>query len=303
MTAPALSVALASALAAAAVPVARAGLRLLSPDARRVQRLIGSTGSSEMAQLAAMATGLLDRLAHTVPARFGTSRGDRLAAAGLGEARAVARYRLACWLAPPIGAVAALLAAPGLLGEAGTEVRGLASLTGLAAGIAAPRLWLANRRQKRLAAIAARLPDAFDLLLIAAEAGLSIDAALARVGRDLAPTAPLLAAELSLTAIELGFLPTRADAWESLERRVPLPAVRALVDLLQQTDRYGTPLGRALRIIADEQRETALMALEERAARLPAILTVPMVLFILPPLFIVLIGPAALQLLASPVIP
>ena len=141
------------------------------------------------------------------------------------------------------------------------------------------------------------MPDGFDLLVICAEAGLSLDAALERVSRELADASPELADELGLAAVELSFLPDRTKALENLAERVPLPGMRALINTLVQTERYGTPLSQSLRVLSAELRHERMMRAEEKAARLPAILTLPMIVFIMPALFIVLIGPAILQVI------
>lgn len=153
---------------------------------------------------------------------------------------------------------------------------------------------LIKRRQGH---IRRQLPDGLDLLVICAEAGLSLDAAFNRVARDLGPAAPHLADEFGLTAVELGFLPNRRQALQNLARRTDLPAIRGVVNTLVQTERYGTPLASALRVLAAEFREERMLRAEEKAARLPAILTVPMILFILPTLFVVLIGPAIVRVI------
>ncbi|QQR69058.1 MAG: type II secretion system F family protein [Alphaproteobacteria bacterium] len=160
-----------------------------------------------------------------------------------------------------------------------------------------PELYLKNAQQKRLSILRKFLPDGFDLLVICAEAGLSLDAALDRVSREMAVACPELSEEVGLTGIELGFLPERHKALANLNERVPLPGIQALVNTLVQTERYGTPLAQALRVLAAEMREERMMKAEERAAKLPVILTVPMIIFILPPLFSVLIGPAALRVI------
>lgn len=162
-------------------------------------------------------------------------------------------------------------------------------------GTMAPSIYLKNRITKRQDAIRKGLPDGLDLLVICAEAGLSLDAALTRVGRELGRSCPELSDEVGLAAIELGFLPDRRQALENLTKRVNLASVRALVNTLQQTEKYGTPLAQSLRILAAEFRNERMMRAEEKAARLPAIMTVPMIVFILPALFIVLIGPAAMR--------
>lgn len=165
----------------------------------------------------------------------------------------------------------------------------------LAAG--APALYARNMALRRTAELQRGLPEALDLLVICAESGLPIDVALARTGRELAPARPAIAAELSATAVELGFLPRRADAFVNLARRVPLPMVGALADTLVQTERFGTPLAAALGVMASESRSARLLAAEARAARLPALMTVPMIAFVLPPLFVVLVGPAVVEAL------
>jgi tight adherence protein C len=119
------------------------------------------------------------------------------------------------------------------------------------------------------------------------------------VAQEMAMATPELADELALTGVELGFLPKRSDALANWAARVPLPAVRGIVNILAQTERYGTPLAQSLRILAAEFRNGRMMAAEEKAARLPAILTIPMIVFVLPPLFIVLIGPAVIQVMAQ----
>ncbi|MHA6721068.1 type II secretion system F family protein [Sphingomonas sp. RS6] len=156
-----------------------------------------------------------------------------------------------------------------------------------------PDLYLKNRITKRSHAIRKGLPDALDLLVICAEAGLTVDAAFARVARELGKAYPELGEEFSLTAIELGFLTDRRTAFENLALRIDLDAIRGVVTTMIQTEKYGTPLASALRVLSAEFRNERMMRAEEKAARLPAIMTVPLILFILPVLFIVILGPAA----------
>jgi len=160
-------------------------------------------------------------------------------------------------------------------------------------GFKLPDLYVANTKSKRTEAIRKSLPDALDLLVVCAEAGLTLDSALNRVAKETGRAAPELADEFSLTAIELGFLPERRQALINLSERVDLPALRGVVTTLIQSERYGTPLATSLRVLSSEFRNERLMAAEEKAARLPATLTVPLILFILPSLFVVLLGPAA----------
>jgi len=160
----------------------------------------------------------------------------------------------------------------------------------------APDLFLKNKINKRSDAIRKGLPDALDLLVICAEAGLTVDAAFHRVSRELGKAYPELGEEFALTAIELGFLTDRRQAFENLAMRVALDAVRGVVTTMIQTEKYGTPLASALRVLSAEFRNERMMRAEEKAARLPAIMTVPLILFILPVLFVVILGPAACSL-------
>lgn len=163
----------------------------------------------------------------------------------------------------------------------------------LIGGYKAPDIWLKNRVTKRSHAIRKGLPDALDLLVICAEAGLTVDAAFGRVARELGKAYPELGDEFGLTAIDLGFLNERRQAFENLAGRVDLEAVRGVVTTMIQTEKYGTPLASALRVLSAEFRNQRIMRAEEKAVRLPAIMTVPLILFILPTLFIVILGPAA----------
>jgi tight adherence protein C len=165
--------------------------------------------------------------------------------------------------------------------------------TALIGSYKAPDIWLKNKINKRSAAIRKGLPDALDLLVICAEAGLTVDAAFSRVARELGKAYPELGDEFALTSIELGFLTDRRSAFENLANRIDLEAVRGVVTTMIQTEKYGTPLASALRVLSAEFRNERMMRAEEKAARLPAIMTVPLILFILPVLFIVILGPAA----------
>lgn len=169
---------------------------------------------------------------------------------------------------------------------------------GLVAGVLilaykTPDIYLKNKISKRSDAIRKGLPDALDLLVICAEAGLTVDAAFHRVSRELGRAYPELGDEFQLTAIELGFLTERRQAFENLASRVNLDAIKGVVTTMIQTEKYGTPLASALRVLSAEFRNERMMRAEEKAARLPAIMTVPLILFILPTLFVVILGPAA----------
>lgn len=160
-------------------------------------------------------------------------------------------------------------------------------------GYKGPEIYLSNKSSKRTKEIQKGLPDALDLLVICAEAGLTVDAAFNRVAKELGRAYPELGDEFALTAIELSFLSERKMAFDNLAYRVDLEAVKGVVTTMIQTERYGTPLASALRVLSAEFRNERMMRAEEKAARLPAIMTVPLILFILPVLFIVILGPAA----------
>jgi tight adherence protein C len=163
-------------------------------------------------------------------------------------------------------------------------------------GFFAPGIYLRNLTKKRAKRLQLALPDGLDLMVICAEAGLSLDATLIRVSRELEHTWPELAEELGITAAELTFLPDRRQALENLAARTDMGSIRGVVNTLMQTAKFGTPLAQSLRVLAAEFRDTRIFRAEEKAARLPALMTVPMILFILPTLFIVLLGPAGINI-------
>jgi tight adherence protein C len=167
------------------------------------------------------------------------------------------------------------------------------------AGLFAPTVYLKNASAKRRTALQKALPDGLDLLVICVEAGLTLDAALTRVARELGHSWPALADEFGLTAIELAFLPDRRQALDNLGQRANLAALRGVINTLQQAEKFGTPLAASLRVLSAEFRESRMLRAEEKAMRLPSLLTVPMMVFILPVLFIVLLGPAMLNVLST----
>jgi tight adherence protein C len=164
-------------------------------------------------------------------------------------------------------------------------------------GFYAPKIYVKNLANKRAKQIQKALPDGLDLMVICAEAGLSLDATLVRVSRELGNTWPELAEEFAITAAELTFLPERRMAFDNLNARTESDGIRGVVNTLQQTAKFGTPLAQSLRVLASEMRTARMTRAEEKAARLPALLTVPMMIFILPTLFIVLLGPAIINVI------
>jgi tight adherence protein C len=166
------------------------------------------------------------------------------------------------------------------------------------AGFVLPEAYVKNVAQKRREALNYLLPEGLDLLTICVEAGLSIDAAFRRVSREMQNTMPELATEFEITAIELTYLPDRQQALENMTERSDSPAVAALVNALRQTEKYGTPLAASLRILSQEFRQTRASKAEEKGARMPALMTVPLMVFILPTLITVLIAPAIMSAFA-----
>ncbi|HTR85374.1 MAG TPA: type II secretion system F family protein [Reyranella sp.] len=163
------------------------------------------------------------------------------------------------------------------------------------AGFMMPELYIKNVATKRREILNHVLPEGLDLLTICVEAGLSIDAAFRRVSKELQTSMPELAAEFDLTAVELTYLPDRQQALENMAERTDSPAMAALVNALRQTEKYGTPLAASLRILSQEFRLTRQSKAEERGARMPALMTVPLMVFILPTLIAVLLAPAIMS--------
>ncbi len=163
-------------------------------------------------------------------------------------------------------------------------------------GFYAPNIFLSNRIAKRRTSIMQAFPDALDLLLICVEAGMSIEAAIQKVSQEIGGSSIDLAEEMTLLSAELSYLPDRRMAYEGLARRTNHPGVKSVATAMTQAETYGTPLGSALRTMAKENREMRLSAAEKKAAALPAKLTVPMILFFLPVLFIVILTPAIISI-------
>ncbi|ODT83203.1 MAG: type II secretion system protein [Pelagibacterium sp. SCN 64-44] len=164
-----------------------------------------------------------------------------------------------------------------------------------------PNVMLKNTTQKRQASIRKAWPDCLDLLLLCVEAGMSMEHAFKRVAREIGQQSAELAEELTLTTAELAFLEDRGRAYDNLGRRTGLDGVRSVMTALIQADRYGTSVGQALRVMAEEGREQRMMEAEKKAASLPPKLTVPLILCFLPVLFIVIIAPAMIKVFAGPV--
>ncbi|WP_371454833.1 type II secretion system F family protein [Brevundimonas sp. LM2] len=163
-------------------------------------------------------------------------------------------------------------------------------------GFYGPNIFLQNRIAKRRISIMQAFPDALDLMLICVESGMSIEAAVVKVSQEIGTASVELAEELALLAAELSYLPERRLAYDGLARRTNHPGVRSVATAMIQAEQYGTPLGSALRTMAKENRDLRLSAAEKKAAGLPAQLTVPMIIFFLPVLFVVILGPAIINI-------
>jgi tight adherence protein C len=170
-------------------------------------------------------------------------------------------------------------------------------MLGLAAfvGIALPDSIINFMGRSRQAKIQGALPDALDLMVICTEAGLALEPTFERVAQEMLSTNKEISEELNLTAVELSIMPERSEALNNLLRRTDVPAIESVVSTLNQTERYGTPLAQSFRVLSSDFRDARLLIAEEKAAKLPATLTVPMIGFIFPCLFAVLLGPAVIQ--------
>jgi tight adherence protein C len=164
-------------------------------------------------------------------------------------------------------------------------------------GMQLPSLFINNRIQRRQASSTRAFPDGLDLLLICVESGMSLESAFQRVSQEIGPQSIELAEEFTLSTAELSYLPDRRQAFENLAKRVPLEGVKSLCLAMQQSERFGTPMATTLRVIAQENRDQRMTAAEKKAAALPPQLTVPMILFFLPVLFIVILGPAIIKII------
>jgi tight adherence protein C len=165
-------------------------------------------------------------------------------------------------------------------------------------GMQSPNLFLRNKIQRRQVSIKRAFPDALDLLLICVESGVSIEAAFRKVSEEIGTQSVALAEEFTLTTAELSYLPDRRQAYENLAQRTGLEGIKAACIALQQSERYGTPLATTLRVLAQENRDMRMMEAEKKAAGLQPKLTVPMILFFLPVLFVVILGPAVIRIMA-----
>lgn len=289
------------AFAQALMPSDPMAARLRSHKKRRDtlrEELLGNSAAE--ARRAARITSLkqvLDRL-KLLRGDEARKTSEQLAQAGWRSRDALAIYLGIRLAAPFVGAIGSLVSVWLFVPELAGMNRMMAVVGAVLLFGFAPVFGLKRAIKRRQSFLRKQLPDALDLLVICTESGLSMDAAFARVARELGFSSPHLADEIGLTSVELGFLPNRRQALQNLAKRTDLAAVRGVVNTLVQTERYGTPLAHSLRVLSAEFRDERMLKAEEKAAKLPAILTVPMILFILPVLFVVLIGPAIINVIA-----
>lgn len=222
---------------------------------------------------------------------------NKLRAAGYRSQNALNTFLAARFILPFVFLVLAILwvFALGNLAEKAMPIRILVVIVVAYIGFYAPNIYISNQMKKRQHSIKRAWPDALDLMLICVESGISMEAAMRRVAEEMADQSPELAEEMVLTTAELSFLQDRRTALENLGIRTQLDIVKSVTQALIQAERYGTPLAQALRVLAQEGRDERMNEAEKKAAALPPKLTVPMILFFLPVLIAVILGPAGIQ--------
>jgi tight adherence protein C len=222
---------------------------------------------------------------------------NKLRAAGYRSQNALNTFLAARFILPFVFLVLAILWVFGLgnLAEKAMPIRILVVIVVAYIGFYAPNIYISNQMKKRQHSIKRAWPDALDLMLICVESGISMEAAMRRVAEEMADQSPELAEEMVLTTAELSFLQDRRTALENLGIRTQLDIVKSVTQALIQAERYGTPLAQALRVLAQEGRDERMNEAEKKAAALPPKLTVPMILFFLPVLIAVILGPAGIQ--------
>jgi tight adherence protein C len=221
---------------------------------------------------------------------------DKLKTAGLRGQTPLVTYMFFRVAAPPIVFALALFYLFVMYENSySSTMRVLFALCAAYGGFYLPNLFLENLAQKRQQAIKYAFPDSLDMLLICVQSGMSVEASFAKVAKEVSLQSIELGEELSLTTAELSYLQDRRQAFENLGKRTGLPGVKAVATALIQAERYGTPVSHALRVMAKENRDIRMSEAEKKAASLPPKLTVPMIIFFLPVLFLVILGPAAIR--------
>jgi tight adherence protein C len=223
---------------------------------------------------------------------------EKLARAGYRGQGPFIMFMFFRFLMPPVVFVGALIYLFGVSAVAWSfNLKLLACVGAALVGYYMPDIFVSNRIQARRDSIMRAFPDALDLMLICVESGMSIEAAFNRVAQEVGTQSVELAEELGLTTAELSYLPDRRQAFQNLAQRCGHSGVKAVAAALIQSEKYGTPMGQALRVTAQENREMRMAEAERKAASLPSKLTVPMIIFFLPCLFVVILGPAGLKIM------
>lgn len=278
-----------------------ARMRAVSVERERIrqrerERLgMAQTKASLRQESSALVRQVVERLSLT--SWLGTEKAKvQLAQAGFRGQKAEQAFLIGRLVAP-IGLFAIVFAYVFLINPPDLPAALRVAMAGLAAyiGIKTPEIYLRNTSQKRQFSMRRAFPDSLDLLLICVEAGMSIEHAFRKVASEIGSASVALAEEYTLTTAELSYLQDRRIAYENLQERTGLDGVRQIVTVLIQSERYGTPLGAALRVVSQESRDNRLMEAEKKAAGLAPKLTVPMIIFFLPVLFFVILTPAGIQ--------
>ena len=223
---------------------------------------------------------------------------EKLRQAGLRNERHLVTFLAARLVAPLVLAVIVFVYSSTVFADrVAPPMRIVATGVGLLFGYYLPTIFLKNMVTRRQESIKRAWSDALDLLLICVESGMAIEPAMQRVAREIGSASVPLAEEMTLTVAELSYLQDRRKAYENLGKRIGLATVRSVVTSLIQSERYGTPIGTALRVLAQENRDTRMSEAEKKAAALPPKLTVPMILFFLPVIFVIILGPSIIMVM------
>jgi tight adherence protein C len=275
----------------------RGRMKLVSGERERLRAQHKATLQSD-AKLREKSKGLTTQIVQALNLRKlfeAESSREKLRQAGLRSERHLMIYLTIRLVSPAIAGLAVFIYTSAFYSdEIPAQMRLAAVFIGIIAGIYFPGLMISNLIARRQKSIQRAWSDALDLLLICVESGMGIEPALQRVSREIGSQSVPLAEELTLTHAELSYLPDRRKAFENLGKRTGLPTVKSVVASLIQSERYGTPLGQALRVLAQENRDARMQEAERKAAALPPKLTVPMILFFLPVIFIIILGPSAI---------
>jgi tight adherence protein C len=278
----------------------RGRLKLVAGERDRLRAQHKATLQAAETKLRERNRGLLIQLVEALNLRKlfeAENSRNKLRQAGLRSERHLLIY-LAIRLATPVlAAIIVFIYTSTFYSNLPAQMRLASVFVAIIAGIYLPNVMITNLIVRRQKSIKLAWSDALDLLLICVESGMGIEPALQRVAREIGSQSVPLAEELTLTHAELSYLPDRRKAFENLGKRTGLATVKSVVTSLIQSERYGTPLGQALRVLAQENRDARMQEAERKAAALPPKLTVPMILFFLPVIFFIILGPSAIQVM------